>query len=162
MQHTVLYGKVLRTGTAYSHQCEPALISIAILNPMAERTVMERVQACRAVDNVPICWRSRRIDHRARFRLTTPTDSEASPRARLDIGGPGQSIFGYRSNPARANMQQGADGAVWPILACPTPGCESPQPNNRDQRAGILIRPQASRAALAPMMFETAHSRISS
>lgn len=40
-------------------------------------------------------WRSRRIDHRACFRLTTSTDSEPSPRARLDEGGPGQSIFGY-------------------------------------------------------------------
>jgi hypothetical protein len=40
-------------------------------------------------------WRSRRIDHRARFRLTTSTDSEPSPRARLDDGDPGQSIFGY-------------------------------------------------------------------
>jgi hypothetical protein len=28
------------------------------------------------------CWRSRQIDHGARLRLTTSTDSEPSPRAR--------------------------------------------------------------------------------
>jgi hypothetical protein len=42
------------------------------------------------------------MDHRARSRLTTSTDSEPLPRARLDEGGPGQSIFGYLVKSRRA------------------------------------------------------------
>jgi len=61
------------------------------------QSVYDRGDARRFLDSLLSGGRAgtRRIDHCARFRLTTPTDSEPSPRARLDEGGPGQSTFGH-------------------------------------------------------------------